>query len=294
VATFPPAALAYVAERVEPRRRVVAISAVTGAFLVSAVLLQIAAQVLVDVIGWRGLFALSAAGLVAAWLGLRAVMLPDGPAGSAGTPRPSGAGGSSRAGRSSGAVVWKELPAAYRMVPALLRDGALLLRYAATVVLMAGFVALYTGLQLHGVTASSGELLALRAAGLPAMITVPLLMGRLGRVAAPARAVAMLAAGALVLAATALTGAAGMGLVLLLAAYAATVTGGLPSLNEAVSGRAGQARGTALALFSFSLAVGAGVGPQVAAAFGGFTALLYGLAALMGVAALAVLASTRR
>jgi hypothetical protein len=65
-------------------------------------------------------------------------------------------------------------------------------------------------------------------------------------------------------------------------------------MNEAISAQAGRARGTALALFSFALAVGGSVGPQVAAAFGGFTPLLYALAAGMAIAALAVLASVRR
>ncbi|MEV1170111.1 hypothetical protein AB0J09_17040, partial [Nonomuraea sp. NPDC049784] len=88
-----------------------------------------------------------------------------------------------------------------------------------------------------------------------------------------------------------LTGAAA--LVVLLAVYVAAITGGLPSMNEAISAGAGQARGTALSLFSFALAVGGSVGPQVAAAFGGFTPMMYGLAIGMGLAALAVLASAR-
>ncbi|WP_336205230.1 MFS transporter [Nonomuraea sp. LPB2021202275-12-8] len=284
VATFPPAALAYIAERIEPRRRVVAISAVTGAFLASALLMQVAAQLLVGATGWRGPFLLSAAGLALAALGLRAVMLPD-------PERPLTAG----RGEASGSPAkrsWRLL-AAYHAMPALLRDRTLLLRYAATIVLMTGFVALYTGLQIYGVTPSSGELLALRAAGLPAMVLVPLLMPWLGRIAPTIRAGAMLAAGALALAAIGLTDAAALGLVLLVAAYAAAITGGLPSLNEAVSARAGRARGTALALFSFALAVGGSVGPQVAAAFGAFTPLMYGLAIAMGLSALAVWVSGR-
>ncbi|MGW0481956.1 MFS transporter [Nonomuraea sp. NPDC003214] len=266
VATFPPAGLAYLAERIEPRRRAVAISAVTGAFLASAVLLQVLAQLLVDTAGWRGLFLISGAALALSGLGLRATMLP-------GTPQAPTGGG---------------LLAAYRPLPELLRDRPLLARYAASVVVLTGFVAVYTGLQLYGVTPSSGELLALRAAGLPAMIAVPLLMPWFGRVAPVTRAAVMLAGGALVLAAAALTGAAGPGLVLLLAVYAVAITAGLPSLNESISARAGRSRGTALALFSFSLAVGGSAGPQVAALFSGFTPLLYALAAAMGLSALAV------
>ncbi|MEU1721534.1 MFS transporter [Nonomuraea sp. NPDC005692] len=270
VAMFPPAGMAYLAERLEPRRRVIAIAAVTGAFLASAVLLQVAAQVLVEMIGWRGLFLLSAAGFALAGLGLRAVMLPDLPREAAGS-----------------------LLSAYRAVPGLLFDRVLALRYLATVMLMAGFVAVYTGLQIYGGT-SSADLLTLRASGLPSILLMPVLMPWLARIPTTARAAAFLAVGALALAAVAFSGAGALGLVLLLAVYVAAITGGLPSMNEAISAQAGPARGTALALFSFALAVGGSVGPQLAAAFGGFTPLVYGLAIGMGVAALAVLTSTRR
>ncbi|WP_214317132.1 MFS transporter [Nonomuraea sediminis] len=270
VAMFPPAGMAYLAERIEPRRRVVAISAITGAFLASAVLLQVAAQLLVGAIGWRGLFALSAAGFALAALALRAVMLPDLPRQSAGS-----------------------LLSVYRSVPGLVFNRVLALRYVATIVLMVGFVAVYTGMQIYGVTTSSGALLGLRAAGLPAIVLVPLLMPWLGRIPSTARAAAFLALGALGLAVIGFTHVTALGLALLLALYVAGITGGLPSLNEAISSQAGPARGTALALFSFALAVGGSAGPQVAAAFGGFTPLMYGLAAAMTAAALAVLASTR-
>ncbi|MEW9552786.1 MFS transporter [Nonomuraea sp. NPDC050783] len=269
VAMFPPAGLAYVAERLDPRRRVAAIAAVTAAFLASAVVLQVAAQLLVDVTGWRGLFLLSAAGFLLAALGVRAVMLPD-------LPRERGG----------------SLLSPYRAVPGLLLDPVLALRYLATVLLMAAFVAVYTGLQIHGGTSPAG-LLALRASGLPVIVLVPVVMPWLARLSGPARAAAFLAVAAAALAAIGGTGAAGTALVLLLALYVAAITGGLPSMNEAISARAGQARGTALALFSFALAVGGSAGPQLAALFDGFTPLAYGLAAGMAVAALAVLASAR-
>ncbi|MGR6920888.1 MFS transporter [[Actinomadura] parvosata] len=309
VAMFPPAGMAYLGERLEPRRRVVAIAAVTGAFLASAVLLQVAAQLLVDAIGWRGLFALSAAGFVLAALGLRAVMLPDLPRESAGPARagslaqagdtaqvdaPAQAGDSAQVGgppqaggashRAAGSLL-----SAYRPLPGLLFHRVLSLRYLATVMLMVSFVAVYTGLQIYGGT-SPAELLALRAAGLPSIVLMPLLMPWLARIRMTTRAVAFLAVAALTLAAVGLTGTAV--LVLLLALYVAAITGGLPSMNESISAEAGGARGTALALFSAALAVGGSVGPQVAAAFGGFTPLMYGLAAGMALAALLVLVST--
>ncbi|MFC5826494.1 MFS transporter [Nonomuraea insulae] len=267
VATFPPAGMAYLAERLEPGRRVAAIASVTGAFLASAVVLQVAAQLLVDTIGWRGMFALSAAGFAVAALGLRAVMLPDRPREKAGS-----------------------LLSAYRPLPGLLFHRVLTLRYLATIMLMVSFVAVYTGLQIYGVS-SPADLLALRAAGLPAIVLVPVVMPWLARFRATARVMAFYAAAALVLAAIGFTGTAV--LVVLLALYVAAITGGLPSMNEAISADAGPSRGTALALFSFALAIGGSIGPQVAAAFGGFTPLMYGLAIGMALAVLAALASTR-
>ncbi|WP_157245400.1 MFS transporter [Nonomuraea typhae] len=271
VASFPPAALAYLAERVDPRRRAIAVSAVTAAFLASAVLLQVGAQLLVPLTGWRAPFLISAAGLALAAPAIALIMLPD-------TPRP-GTGGS--------------VLASYRALPGLLFHRTLLPRYLATLILMVGFVAVYTALQLYGVT-SPAQLLALRAAGLPAIVLIPLLMPWLGRMPAPARAATFLAIGALSLAAVALTTPSITPLAVLLALYVAAIAGALPGLNEAISAAAGPARGSALALFSFALAAGSGVGPQMAAAFPAFTPLVYGVAATMTVAAVAVVISARR
>ncbi|MFB9526711.1 MFS transporter [Nonomuraea roseola] len=270
VATFPPAGMAYLGESVEPRRRVVAISAITGAFLASAVLLQVAGQLLVGSVGWRGLFVLSAIGLTLAWLGLRAVMSPDRP----------------REQRGS-------LMATYRVVPSLLANPALALRYLAVLVLLGGFVAVYTGLQLSGVVTSSGELLGLRASGLPSILLIPLLTPWLARLSAPVRATVFLLLGAFTLAVTGATGPGAVGLALLLALYVAAITAGLPALNESIASLAEGSRGTALALFSFFLAVGSSLGPLAAAAFSRFDLLMYGLAGVMIVGALAVLVSTR-
>ncbi|MGW5687770.1 MFS transporter [Nonomuraea sp. NPDC003754] len=268
VATFPPAGMAYLGESVEPRRRVVAISAITGAFLASAVLLQVGGQLVVGALGWRGLFLLPAVGLAAAALALRAVMIPDAPRRSA-----------------------VSLASAYRVVPSLLANPALALRYAAVLVLLGGFVAVYTGLQLSGIVTSSGELLGLRASGLPSILLVPLLTPWLARLGAPVRAAAFLLLGAAVLVVTGATVPGAVGLAVLLALYVAAITAGLPALNESIAALAEGSRGTALALFSFFLAVGSSLGPLAAASFTGFNLLMYGLAGAMVVAALAVLAS---
>ncbi|MEV8637517.1 MFS transporter [Streptosporangium sp. NPDC051023] len=274
VAIFPPAAMAYMAERIEPRHRMVALATVTSGFLAAAVLFQVVAQALGPIVGWRGIFLISAVAFAVAAVAAAAVMLPD----------------PSR--ELSGSFL-----SAYRAVPALLATPALLLRYAATVTILATFVAVYTGLQLGGpvgVAGSPDALMALRISGLPSMIVVPLLTPLLGRIAASRRAAYLLALAALALAAVAVIRPGLVGLALLLAVYVLGVAAGAPALNENIGVIAGQARGTALALFTFSLFLGGSLGPQLATAFitGGFGALMYGLAGILLLGVLALLAAT--
>ncbi|GAA3067953.1 MFS transporter [Streptosporangium carneum] len=275
VAIFPPAAMAYLAERVEPRRRAVALATVTSGFLAAAVLLQVAAQALGPIVGWRGMFLVSAAAFAAVALAARSVMPAD-------PPR-----------EISGSFL-----SAYRAMPTLLATPALLLRYVATVTILATFVAVYTGLQLGGpagIAGSPDALMALRISGLPSMVVVPLLTPLLGRVPAPRRAAYLLAVAALALAAVAVTGPGALWLAVLLAVYVLGVAAGAPALNENIGMIAGQARGTALALFTFSLFLGGSLGPQLATAFvaGGFGLLMYGLAGLLLLGVLALLVAAR-
>ncbi|MFF5206158.1 MFS transporter [Streptosporangium sp. NPDC000396] len=275
VAIFPPAAMAYMAERIEPRRRTVALATVTSGFLAAAVLFQVAAQALVGVVGWRGVFLISAAAFAVAAVAVRAVMLPD----------------PSR--EVSGSFL-----SAYRAVPVLLATPALLLRYVATITILATFVAVYTGLQLAGpagIAGSPDALMALRISGLPSMLVVPLLMPLLGRVSAPRRAVYLLSTAALALAAIAATGPGAVGLALLLAVYVLGIAAGAPAMNESIGMIAGRSRGTALALFTFSLFLGGSLGPQLATMFaaGGFGLLMYGMAGLLFLGVLILLAASR-
>jgi predicted MFS family arabinose efflux permease len=268
VATFPPAAMAYLAERVEPRRRMVAITSVTSGFLAAAVLLQVAAQLLGGALGWRGMFLVSALAFAVAAAAVRTVMLPD-------PPR----------------EITGSFLSAYRAVPVLLAKPALLLRYAATVTVLASFVALYTGLQITGVAGDA--LLELRASGLPSMILVPLLTPWLVRIPVLPRAIGALILCALTLVVVGVTAPGVTGLAVLLAVYVAGISAGGPALNEAVARLAGDSRGTALALFTFALFLGGSVGPQIAILLGDFTTLLYGLAGLLAIGAAGVAASSR-
>ncbi|MFG1749548.1 MFS transporter [Streptosporangium sandarakinum] len=278
VSIFPPAAMAYLGERVAPHRRTLSLATITSAFLAAAVLLQVAAQALAGAIGWRGVFLLSAAVFAVTAVAARAVMLPDPPRTATGS-----------------------LASAYRAIPSLLATPALLLRYAGTVTILTTFVAVYTGLQLAGpaeIAGSPQALLALRISGLPFMLAVPLLTPVLARVPAPRRATALLAVAALALATAGATGPGVTGLALLLALYVFGIAAGTPAVNESIGAIAGGARGTALSLFTFALFLGGSLGPQLATAFagGGFGLLMYGTAALLllGVLALAAAARTGR
>lgn len=266
VAIFPPAALSYVAERFDGKRRMVAITTITSGFLAAAVLAQVAAQSLVGVIGWRGLFFGSAVLFMATFVANRAIMRQDPPV----LP-----GGS--------------LATVYRAYPALLRRPTLALRYLATVVILGSFVAVYAGLQLTG----ADNLLALRASGLPSMIVIPLVMPWLARIPATRRALLAFTLGAASLALIGLTSPGSVGLGLLLAVYVATIALVAPSINEAIASLAGQARGAAVALFTFSLFLGASLGPQVAGAFPDFPTLTYGLAGALLLSALVIHTATR-
>ncbi|WP_329520075.1 MFS transporter [Spirillospora sp. NBC_01491] len=265
IGAFPPVAMAYVAERVEPRRRLVTVTAMTTGFLSAAVLGQLAAQGLAATLGWRAFFLVGAVAFGAAALLLRWALLPDGP--------------------STGASP----AAAYRAMLPLLRTPGLRLLYLAVPTVLGSFVAIYTGLQLTGTTG----LLGLRASALPVIVAIPFLTPVLARVPGPARvglALALSAAG------VALIGLLHPG-TLLLGALLIAVTAGTavaaPGLIDTIGSRAGAARGPAISLFTALLFVGASLGPQLAGALtgSGLAALALVLAGLLAVAALLVLAS---
>ncbi|GAA1589939.1 MFS transporter [Actinomadura kijaniata] len=263
---FPPVAMAYVGERIEPRRRLVTVTAMTTGFLAAAAIAQVAAQAVAGY-GWRWFFVAGAALFALAAVALHRVMLPDAP----------------DAGRSP--------LDAYRAMPSLLVSRDLRLIYAAVPTVLTGFVAVFTGLQLTGVTG----LLGLRASGLPVILAVPFLMPLLARVNAPLRAgLALALAGAAALLTGLLTpGTAGLAVLLML--LTAGVAVAAPSLIDTIGARAGAARGPASSLFTALLFVGASLGPQLAGALtgGGLAPLSYALAALFGAGAL-LLALTAR
>lgn len=275
-AFFTPAALAYVAERIAPPRRAIAITAMTSGFIGSAIIAQAAATVLLPAIGWESPFFGGAVGVLALAVILAFVLEPD--------PERQGA-------RRIDPV---------RAMGALLRRRDTLLLYLATATVLSSFVAVYTGLETVGPAGLSGDpaaMLALRASALPAFIAAPWIAGRLRRFPSTTRVVGALAtaaAGALLTAAA----AAGFGtwaIALCLFVFVGGIALSAPGLIEALGEVAGEARAAATALYTFVLFVGASLGPQLAAAAdgAGFIGVCAAAGALLGAGMLTALAAHR-
>ncbi|WP_019630868.1 MFS transporter [Actinomadura atramentaria] len=267
IGAFPPVAMAYVGERVEPRRRLLTVTAMTTGFLAASVVGQLLAQAMLALLGWRSFFALGAVLFAAGALALHRVLLPDAP----------GRGGSPAA--------------AYRAMPRLLGTPGLRLLYLAVPILLGSFVAIYTGLQLTG----TGGLLGLRAAALPVILAIPFATARLARLDPVRRCAAALLVTA---AGTALIGVLTPGtgvLALLLMAVTAGVGVAAPGMIDLVGSRAGDRRAPAISLYTALMFVGASAGPQLAAALAGrgLAAVALVLAALLALAAGLVAAARR-
>lgn len=273
VAMLVPTGFAYVTAHLEPGRRPVAFSALAGAGIASAVVLQVAAQLLAP-LGWRAVF-LASGGAFAGLVGLAATLL-----------RPDSQGATPRA---------ESVLAALAAVPKLLRRPRLLGLYLATAALLGAFVIVYTVVELAGPAAvdSPGAMLALRASALPAVLVAPLLTGVMSAIPARVRATASLAVAAV--AALLLPSASGdvVALGALLFVFVGGVALGSPGLVASIHGRAGGSVGAATALYTASLFLGASVGPQVVAALGGFTPTLLATGGILAVAAGLVWISTR-
>ncbi|MBM7773145.1 putative MFS family arabinose efflux permease [Actinokineospora baliensis] len=242
-AAFSPAALAYLTERIEPRRRPSALACLITSFLAAAVIGQLLAQALSGLGSWRFVFYGNAVLLLVLTVALRQVMAPD-TAGSRLTLRGS-----------------------FKAMGTLVAKPALTVLYVATLPVLGGFVGVYTALQVlapEDLVGGSHELFLLRASALPAMVLIPFITGWLSRFRATRRtALALFVAAAIlaVLAALGLPSVPVLGALLLV--YVAAITLISPGLTELVGSMAGAARATGIALYTFALLMGASLGPQV-------------------------------
>jgi len=273
-AAFAPSAFAYIATHVDAHRRVTAITWLTSSFLASAVLGQLAAQTIAQAVGWKPVFFVGGIALALGAAVLRLLL---------------------RADRIDGRTGVAE---AFTAMAELMGNGRLLLLYGTTLTVLAGFVGVYSGLQVAGppvFAEDDGAMLALRASALPAMLAIPLLAPWLARITPERRITFSLGAAALLSVLCAfLTGAVAIGVCLFV--FVAGIAVAAPGLVQAISARAGAARGSAVALYTFFLFVGAGFGPQLASAVAGFgfPAVSLSAAVILGVGALLALGSVAR
>ncbi|GAA1253884.1 hypothetical protein GCM10009676_46300 [Prauserella halophila] len=273
VAMLVPTGFAYVTAQLEPGRRPVAFSALASAGIASAVVLQVAAQLLAPM-GWRAVFVASG-GAFLLLVVLAATLL-----------RPDSRGVTPRA---------ESVLAALVAVPKLLVRPRLLGLYLATAALLGAFVIVYTVVELAGPAAvdSPGAMLALRASALPAVLVAPLLTRVLSTVPPHVRATVSLAVSALAALLLPTAGGDVVALAAVLFVFVGGIAVGSPGLVASIHGHAGGSVGAATALYTASLFLGASAGPQLVAAVGGFTPTLLVTAGILAVAAGVVWISTR-
>ncbi|QUW93897.1 MFS transporter [Streptomyces sp. V17-9] len=271
--SFIPMAYAYLNARFEPRRASLALTVVSACMGATVVIGQVEAQLVASLAGWVWVFwgtvPLLLAGAAVSWR----VLLPEG------RQETGPAGERSRS----------PLRAALspRVIPL----------YLVILVGAGSLTAAYTGVQLYGpddVAGGGAPLLALRASALPALLGAVLIAPALARVPASRRAVAALAVTAAAMLAAALGGDDAVTLGAALFAFMAGFSTLGPALIQSVGARAGAAaQTTAIALYGFTLNVGAGAGAQIAALFDRFGDLALFLALALAVATLGVARRSR-
>jgi len=265
-AALPPVALAYLGEALPAQRRVTGIAWMSTGFLVAGLLGQV--------------FADLAGGLMAAVLPL-AVAYAVAAAAIALLPSAEGAGAAAGGDRSP----LRAILALWRALPAILTRGPLVPAYLAALVLLMSFVAFYAGLawmRADMLQAAGLDLFAARLIALPAMfltLGAPALVARLG----PRRTVSLGAAVAATGAALAGLAPAAVPLVAASVVFVAGIAVTVPSLIALIGSLEPERRGAATALYTFTLFVGASIGPQVPSLLApvGFAGLCGALATIL-------------
>lgn len=261
LASFAPAAFAYVGARLAPPSRTVAITVLTSSFFAASVVGQLIGQ-LAPAGAWRWQFAGAGVGLLVMSGVLRGGLVADPGCESGSTGRP------------------------IRAFASLLTRTEVVMLLAASLTVMSGFVGIYLAVQSGGTVPEGAPLFLLRASALPAMLLVPLLARRLRAVPALWRLCAGFAASAALCLAAAIAGDRGpVVLGAFLFGYVAITGLVAPALVEAIIGFGQHARGASTALYTFMLFCGASLGPVVALLGGSTldgTVLVAGLLAAAG------------
>ncbi|MEC3954076.1 MFS transporter [Nocardia sp. CDC153] len=280
---FAPAAFAYLAERIAPDRRIFALTCLTSSFLGAGVVAQVLAQLVGNAWGWHAIFVAGAVVFALSAVLLRVVLQPPNSVRDAAVTTEGGFADVART--------------VFVPFVILLRQSRLALLYLSCLAILGSFVGIYTGIQLappDGVGSGNAALLALRASAIPAMVAVPLLAGRLGVIAPAARLITALAAAAAAAAITAVP-LGGVWVAMWLFVFVTAIAVAAPAAVQAIAAQAGEARGTATALYTFALFVGASAGPQLANLVSrhGYSAVALTIAALAALGAALAVASTR-
>ncbi|MET7453924.1 MFS transporter [Streptomyces sp. NPDC005574] len=268
--SFIPMSYAYLHARIAPHRVSFALTVVSASMGATVLIGQLEAQLVASVLDWAWVFwgtvPLLLAGAALSWR----VLLPE--------ARPLTAA-----------------PGTSALKSAL--DGRLIGLYLVILVGAGSLTALYTGVQLYGPPAVAGggaALLALRASALPALLAAVLAAPALSRVSAHRRAAGALTVCVAAMAAAVLGADDAVALGAALFAFMAGFSTLGPALIQWVGARAqAAAQTTAIALYGFTLNVGAGAGAQLAAFFTHFAALAVFLGGALALAAGGVLRAGR-
>jgi MFS transporter, YNFM family, putative membrane transport protein len=261
-ATFSPTAIAYLSEVLPHVARPVGIACVTTAFLLAGIFGQVYASAIVPIYGWRWVFWLLAITYTVAVL-ILIVQLPSD-------------------------VTQKtqvSLAKVYKNMAVLLTRPSLLAVFVASFTLLFSFVAMYSGLapylqNRYGI--DQNQLFFIRLAGVPGMLLSPLSGRFINRWGSKKVVICSLTLAAFGILLEPLSNQ----LPILIFATAIFVTGIAatpPGFISLVTTLAAEAKGAALAMYTFVLFAGASFAPLVEnlTRFAGFPALCIGLAFIL-------------
>ncbi|PMB29889.1 MFS transporter [Fischerella thermalis CCMEE 5319] len=241
-ATFAPIALVYVSEVLPVSTRATGIACVSTGFLLAGIVGQIYSSIVILTYGWRWIFwFLAIAYTVAAFI--VAYRFPD-----------------SVTKKSATSVL-----SVYKNMIFLLKSHRLLAAYTAAFMVLLSFVSMYSGLEPHLVSRygiSQNNLLFIRMAGIPGMLLAPFTSSFIKRWGSKNVVLTGLVLASVGLALEAISGQL-LILVLSSSIFVAGISAIMPSLIALVGSIATGASGSALALYTFVLFIGASFGPLV-------------------------------
>ncbi|MEJ2632280.1 MAG: MFS transporter [Acidihalobacter sp.] len=252
---------AYIARDLEEDVRALATTAVMAAALSSAILMQLYGQIVDGFFGWRFVF-----------LSLVPMILFS-------------VSAANRLLVRSATNVDRRIFKAVLTLPGLLRRWHLLALYAAALTLLGGFVAVWSGIALYGpeyLRSDPARLFLLRASALPVMVAIPFVALRLRNLSPLVRIVSGLGVAALSLGASAFATNNVLGFASGLSVCVAGILIAAPAIVQGVMQAASDASGAAVSLYTFSIFLGASLGPQFAVVLEptGIVGLLLGTAVL--------------